>query len=230
MSVFVLKPGAPLSGITARDPGVSFRETHREPRRAVPVQPQPVEQPEPPPQTEQPVDPVDQSVDEMKSLSGVLADVCGVVVECEQRRAQSMKELQQLAVEIGFAAAERLVRQSLDRGDFSVERLVGEVLKQAVPEAVIAVRLNPIDLELLEEARTLHPPSVELETTRFQSDPDVTRGSCRVECDGFDLVSILEDEIDEIKLYVLQELENAQSERRQSERTDRGIQPYPDGR
>ncbi|MFP6765620.1 MAG: FliH/SctL family protein, partial [Planctomycetaceae bacterium] len=203
-------------------------ETYREVRPAAPVEPPPVEQSVPPVQAGQTIDPVDQSVEEMKSLSGVLADVCGVVVECEQRRAQSMKELQQLAVEIGFAAAERLVRSSLDRGNFCVERLVEEVLKQAVPETVIAVRLNPIDLKLLEEVQTLHPPPVD--GPRFVGDPDVTRGSCRVECEGFDLVSILEDEIDEIKLYVLQELENAQSERRQNERPDRGVRPYPDGR
>jgi len=230
MSVFVIKPGALLCGMTAQDPGVSIRETHREPRPAVAVQPPPAELPVPPSQTEQKMDPVDQTVEEMKCLSGVLADVCGVVVECEQRRAQSMKELQQLAVEIGFAAAERLVRNSLDRGHFSVERLVDEVLKQAVPETVIAVRLNPKDLKLLESAQALHPPPVDIETTRFLGDPDVTRGSCRVECEGFDLVSVLEDEIDEIKLYVLQEFENAQSERRKTERTDRGIRPGPDSR
>ncbi len=213
MSLRTIRPGAVILGIAVNAPGVSIRETQR-PVATVEASQQPVVRDD----------------QQLQALSGTLGDLIEVVGEFEQRRQQSLEELQQLSVEIAFVAAERIIRDSVDRGDFSIEKIIRETVERAAPASVLSVALNPADLQLLELARDAHPPPAEIASLNFVSDPGITPGSCRVACEGFDISSILEDEIEELKLHVMQGLENAQSERRQPEAADRGVRRYPDRR
>lgn len=217
MSVRHIRTGAVLRGLAVHAPGVSIRETHR------PVAPPPVSaEPAPP-------EPV-HDTRELQALSTTLTRVIEAVADFEQRRQQSFQEFQQLAVEVGFAAAERLLREALDRGSFSIEEVIRETVERATPAMVLSVALHPTDLQRLQDAREAHPPPAEIASLQLVGDPKVTQGSCRIACEGFDIASILEDEIEELKLHVMQGLENAQIERRQPETADRGVQRYPDRR
>ena len=159
-----------------------------------------------------------------------LGAIFEAIAEFEQRRQQSLQELQQLAVEIGFAAAERLLRAPLDRTNTEVSRLVEELTQRAAPASEFTVMLSPSDLKLLEEAQGSQPQTIPPESIRFVSEPTLSSGSCRLNADGVDVVSILEQELEELKLHVLQDLDDAQIERRKPEAENRGVRRYPDRR
>lgn len=219
MSIRSINPGAELYGIAVNTPGVSMRETQR---------PVSVQTHDSLAQSEAQLAAQDPRL--LDAVGGNLSDLIEMVSEFEQRRQQSMKELQQLAVEVGFVVAERLIRESIDRGSFSIEKVICETVERAAPATVLSVAMNPADLRLLEEARDAHPPPKEIESLKFHGDSGISQGSCQVACEGFDIASILEDEIEELKLHVMQGLENAQIERRKPEAADRGVQRYPDRR
>lgn len=218
MSVRRIQPGHSIRGIAVSAPGVSIRETQ--------VTPAPVPEPLPsasPPTASTP-DP-----EQFTALSESLGTICEAVAEFEQRRRQSLQELQQLAIEIGFAAAERLLRAPVDRSSIEVSSLVDELTQRATPVGEFTVVLSQSDLKILEEAQASQP-AITPESIRFVSDPTLSPGSCQLKADGIDVVSILEQELEELKLHVLQELEYAQTERRKPEAENRGVRRYPDRR
>lgn len=219
MSVRRIHQGQNVRGIAVSAPGVSIRETQLPP--AAVAEPLPSATPPPAPTLD---------TEQFMALSESLGAICEAVAEFEQRRQQSLQELQQLAIEIGFAAAERLLRAPVDRSSTEVSSLVDELTQRAAPAGEFTVVLSPSDLKLLEEAQASQPPAITTEAIRFVSDPTLSPGSCQLKSDGVDVVSILEQELEELKLHMLQELEYAQTERRKPEAENRGVRRYPDRR
>lgn len=167
--------------------------------------------------------------DDLESVLNVLDDLHNFISEHEARRRQSMNELQQLAIEIGFAVAEKLVRGKIERDEFPIEEMIREVVSRAEPNASLDLYLNPLDLELITEAQSLREDP-NAKSIQFRADPTLGRGSCRANCGTYDIVSQIELELAELRYHLLGNLDDAQTERRHADPADSELRQFPDRR
>ena len=153
------------------------------------------------------------------------------VSELEARQRQSLQELQHVAVELATAAASWLTMAAIDRNQFHVEELISQSVSQLQGKGQLTVHLNPDDLEQFNTLRNAHDePESTLNHVQFVADPTMARGNCRTESDSISLVSDLETRLANVRQAWLENLDDAQTERRAT--GDRAWEPgrVPDRR
>jgi len=151
-------------------------------------------------------------VDQLKQLFGGL----NVAIEDLQRQQrQSIQELQHVAIELAAAAASWLTQAAIDRDQFNLEQLITSSIEQLGGTSLITVRLNPQDhelwMQLQKENGITAETSVEVE---YVSDASLARGSCTTESQDISLVTDLETRLASVRQAWLENLDDAQTERR----------------
>ncbi|MEZ6064733.1 MAG: FliH/SctL family protein [Planctomycetaceae bacterium] len=171
--------------------------------------------------------PASVTVDHFGPLVQSLLDA---IDEHEQRRQQSLSELQVVAVELAVAAAERVIGELAEASATSLGLLVEQGLQHLDPLEPLIVSLHPLDLEQLQAELTAHHPSwrgsIELRPAR-----DVRRGGCRIERDdGTGIRADLTSRIAEIRTLWLENLDDTQAERRHDAAANSSLRRFPDRR
>jgi len=102
-------------------------------------------------------------------------------------------EIARLAVEI----ARQILMRNVAQGDYDIQAIVEEALKQAPTHKSIVIRLNPEDLPRCQQYQQENPdsPFAELE---FAADWSVGRGKCLLESPKGIVKSFLEEHLERI--------------------------------
>jgi hypothetical protein len=164
-------------------------------------------------------------------LRPLLTALSHSIQEVEQRRQQSLGELQHLAVELSVAIASQLVFQAVDRGEFGVEELVRQAIHRFNLSDPITIALHPDDLALLQSRIASLEPRWPDGQVILQGDHAVARGGCRAEsADGKMLISDITARLSEIRRHWMEELDDAQIERRRTSGEGPALRRFPDRR
>ena len=178
--------------------------------------------PPPPPALPPPPDPA-----EMRRLFASLEDL---VQEHEQRRQESLGELQQLAVELAVAVASQVVSRAIDADQFGVKELVQSLVGRLGLAEPIKVTLHPQDLALLEAHLKQEPATWDPKLMSFRGDPLIPRGSCRGTSARGDVLAESALHLAELRRHLLEGLDDAEIERRHSSPADQRLRRFPDRR
>ena len=95
---------------------------------------------------------------------------------CDKIFAEHREEIAKLSVEI----ARKILVQKVQDGDYKIESIVKESLKEAPSHQDIVVHLNPEDIEQCQKAQQEEPNSI-LSGIKFISDTNVGRAECVLE-------------------------------------------------
>jgi len=164
-------------------------------------------------------------------LRPLLESLISTMTEMEERRRQSLSELQHIAVELAVAVASQLVSHAIDREQFAVEELVTAMVQKTGLTQPVTVALHPADLKLLEKRLTTMPQSWNRERVTLLPDHGVARGGCRAELpDGQMLISEVTSRLSEIRRHWMEELDDAQIERRSVAGEGPPLRRFPDRR
>jgi|GEM_PF-1936850 len=164
-------------------------------------------------------------------LRPLLAALGHSIQEMEQRRQQSLGELQHLAVELSVAIASQLVFQAIDRGEFGVEELVSQALHRFSLSDPVTIAMHPDDLALLQNRMSSPEARWPESQVILQGDHAVARGGCRAEsADGKMLISDITARLSEIRRHWMEELDDAQIERRRTSGESPALRRFPDRR
>lgn len=164
-------------------------------------------------------------------LRPLLESLGAALEEIERRRQQSLGEMQQVALELAVAVTSHLVFEAISRENYAVEQLVGKALEQVGLDSVPIVALHPADLDLLHKRLAGKPAPWPEGAITLRADPGVARGGCRVEApDGRMLVSDIASRLSEIRRHWMEELDDAQIERRRSQAEGQSLRRFPDRR
>jgi flagellar biosynthesis/type III secretory pathway protein FliH len=111
----------------------------------------------------------------------------------EQTLVSNRVEIAKLAVEI----ARKILMCKVGKGDYEIQAIVEEALKQAPTRQHIVIRLNPDDLPRCQQLQRENPqsPFAELE---FTADWSIGRSECLVETPKGIVQSFLEEHLDHI--------------------------------
>lgn len=168
---------------------------------------------------------------ESRQLQLLLTGLATAVRELQTTRRQSLRELQQVAVELATAAASWLTQAVIDRDQLRPDQLIEQAIDQLGGGEPLTLRLNPQDLDLFRQLQESDEVTVPLpEDVQLVGDAGLARGSCTAEAPNISLVSDLETRLASVRQAWLENLDDAQTERRATDRD--GWQPgrVPDRR
>jgi len=164
-------------------------------------------------------------------LRPLLEAIASQLDSLDQRRQQSLLEMQQVALELAVAVASQLAFQTITSDQHGVEELVRQAVLAMGLESRPTVSLHPRDLELLQKRLAQHPGTWDMDHVQLQSDPGIARGGCRVEgSSGKMLVSDIGLRLTEIRRHWMEELDDSQIERRRSAGESGTLRRFPDRR
>lgn len=156
---------------------------------------------------------------EAQQLQQLLGGLHQAVSELQTSRRQSLRELQEVAVELASAAAAWLTMAAIDRNQFNLDQLIAQSIDQLGGSAPLTVRLNPQDLEMFTQLQQSDTSTLQFpDDVQFVSDPGLARGSCTAESQHISLVSDLETRLASVRQAWLENLDDAQTERRAAHR------------
>ncbi|MCA9212371.1 MAG: hypothetical protein KDB27_04840 [Planctomycetales bacterium] len=160
----------------------------------------------------------------------LIENLIETIRDLEQRRQQSITELQMAAIEIGVLVASKVTYDKINADDYPIEELVNTALGKLDPKQPVTIRLNPQDYALLEQRFDGQDLNGVIHTVDFEEDVTLPRGSCHADTVDYGLVSTVDQRIDELRELLLQGLGDAQLERRSHGAGARPVRRFPDRR
>jgi len=110
---------------------------------------------------------------------------------CDKMYAGHREEIARLSVEI----ARKILMQKVENGDYEIESIIKESLKNAPSSQDVIVHLNPEDLEKCQKAQQDGPGGV---LTGIKLIPDIGRAECLLESPKGIIKSLIDDNLERI--------------------------------
>jgi len=158
------------------------------------------------------------------------------LMECSQQldeatgiRVQNLRELQDLAVEIGIAVASRVVHEAIEAGQFNVRGLVQQAIESCGVHTAGRVWLHPADVAVLNQ-RLTDEPATGWVGIEILDDPSLARGGCRVESPDQAVRYEVSAHLAEMRRHLLEGLDDAEIERRKTPGHGQRLRRHPDRR
>jgi len=112
---------------------------------------------------------------------------------CDKMYAGHREEIARLSVEI----ARKILMQKVENGDYEIESIIKESLKNAPSSQDVIVHLNPEDLEKCQKAQQDGPGGV-LTGIKLIPDPNIGRAECLLESPKGIIKSLIDDNLERI--------------------------------
>ncbi len=125
-----------------------------------------------------------------QTLNGVIAKLNQF---CDKVYVEHREEIARLSVEI----ARKILMQKVDDGDYEMESIIKEALKNAQGHQDVVVHLNPEDLAKCQKAQQ-DEPSGALAGIKFVSDPNIGRAECVLESPKGIIKSLIGENLERI--------------------------------
>lgn len=166
-----------------------------------------------------------------QQLGRLLQAVQFEVDEVENRRQQSLRELQQIAVELAVMVASHVVDREIDGQTHNVRALVEKAVEKLQLNDPAIVRLNPADLDLLQNQLQQQPSPWNSELIQLRADTSIERGAVRLDADsGRILLSDVATRITEVRRLWMENLDDTYVERREVSENAQQMRRFPDRR
>ena len=139
--------------------------------------------------------------EDLKTQGYMYEEVCqtlqGLVAKLnqfyDQIFAEQKGEIAKLSVEI----ARKVLMQKIQDGDYEIESIVKETLKNAPTHQDLTVHLNPEDLAVCQKAQA-DKDSGNLADIKFVADPNIGRAECVLESPKGIIKSLIEEHLEQI--------------------------------
>ncbi len=151
--------------------------------------------------------------------------------EMEARRAQSLEELQQIAIELAVMAAEHMTHRKIQAGDFGLDALVQTAVQQLGMNEAASLQLHPDDLDLLKQQMADLDTTFQPRQIQTAANAGLDRGTVRLVGEsGRIVMSTVTSRLSEIKHVWMENLDDAQTERRDIPTDAQQVRRYPNRR
>lgn len=112
---------------------------------------------------------------------------------CDTIFTEHKEEIAKLAVEI----ARKILMQKVQDGDYEIESIIKEALKNAPTRQDVVVHLNPEDYALCQKVKQ-DQPNGELAGIKFISDSNIGRAECLLETPKGIIKSLIDEHLEQI--------------------------------
>lgn len=153
------------------------------------------------------------------------------LVELEQRRSQSLNELQEVAVLLAVEVASQILKRAISQDEFPVVEMVQQSIDRLEAARALVVRLHPLDLRHLQTVLSRTDAGWQLPGhVRLVADTSLSRGDCLADGGDFGLLSTFEQQLADLRQGLQESIQDAQTERRADAAADQGMRRFPNRR
>lgn len=140
-------------------------------------------------------------IQDLEAQKAVFSQACqtlnGVITRlnqfCDKLYVEHGEEIAKLSVEI----ARKILMQKVEDGDYEIESIIKEALKNAPSSQDVIVHLNPEDLEKCQKAQQDGPGGA-LTGIKLIPDPNIGRAECLLENPKGIIKSLIDDSLERI--------------------------------
>jgi len=140
-------------------------------------------------------------IQDLEAQKAVFSQACqtlnGVITRlnqfCDKLYVEHGEEIAKLSVEI----ARKILMQKVEDGDYEIESIIKEALKNAPSSQDVIVHLNPEDFEKCQKAQQDEPGGA-LTGIKLIPDPNIGRAECLLESPKGIIKSLIEDNLERI--------------------------------
>ncbi len=141
------------------------------------------------------------SADNLEAQKAALLHTCQIINNVadklnkfnEKVITEHKEEIAKLSVEI----ARKILVQKVEKGDYEIESIVKEALKNVPTRQDVEVRLNPEDLEQCQKTLNDELKSM-LSGIKLISDPDIKRAECSIKTPKGTIQSFIDEHLEQI--------------------------------
>jgi flagellar biosynthesis/type III secretory pathway protein FliH len=164
-------------------------------------------------------------------VTALLNEIAASIEQLEERRRELAAELKFIAVEIGVAAAEKVIGQQVEAGQLPLAAMVDALIEPLGVTGPVTVTLNPADLELVRSQRAAVPEG-ETGQPEWQltAHPQMPRGRCQVTAAERGFFYDTRLQLAEIRQLLWENLNEAENERRVPRGGDSQLRRFPERR
>ncbi len=167
---------------------------------------------------------------ESRNIQALLTELVAAVEELEVRRAHSLNELQQLAIDLAITVASAVSETAISREEHGVEALVEQAVKRMGIGEPLVIGVHPKDTQLLKARLSTDGVTWPSEAVTLVADESLEPGSVRITRDGTGLLSRVQSRLSDIRRHLIEGLDDAQIERRNAPGTDSLLRRFPNRR
>lgn len=129
----------------------------------------------------------------------VIENIERLLVEMSSVKEEILRQYERELLEIVFAIAQKVIHRQVQSDDKVIEGSVLEAMKLAAERSKITLRVNPEDLEYVEELQPeLFSTVKELKALMITGDDSITRGGCFLETPYGDIDARVETQLERI--------------------------------
>lgn len=171
-----------------------------------------------------------QAEQEAQRIQNLLNELIASVQELEERRAQSISELQQLAIDLAITVASAVAETAIQQQEHGIDILVQQAIQRMGVGDPVVVGLHSSDVALLKKKTAGADQPWPEQTVSIVADDSLEPGSVRVTRDGTGLLSRVQSRLSDIRRHLIEGLDDAQIERRNAAGTDSLLRRFPNRR
>jgi flagellar biosynthesis/type III secretory pathway protein FliH len=134
-----------------------------------------------------------------------------VLAEQSTQHRQQVEQWQSAVVEMALAITAKLLHREVLQGEFPIENMIREMSQQLYDDPVVRVRLNPKDLELLEQRLDGQPLMSKGADPQLVADPSLGRAECRLDGQSTMMMADLSAQVRQIREDLMRSLHDARS-------------------
>lgn len=116
-----------------------------------------------------------------KAIEATLKAVQNAVDELQKQHTARLADWQKAAVELALTLAAKVLHERVTADEFPIDAMIRDMAGEMHEDEIISIRLNPRDLQLLEQRLDGEPLFPGLADPKLIADPTLGRAECRVE-------------------------------------------------
>ena len=132
-----------------------------------------------------------------------IGEISNAIRQIDEQRSRDIGDLRSLSIQVGIAAAERILGRELDAGRHELEEIVHAAIEEHKPLSPLRVVIHPQDVEATRQR---------IPTADVVGDESVEKGDCQIEYDEFLLQRSWRDRLEQIKASLLKGDQHVRSE------------------
>ncbi|UCF94134.1 MAG: flagellar assembly protein FliH [Desulfobacterales bacterium] len=148
-----------------------------------------------------------------QQIATVLASLNETLCQLGNVRQEITHQIEKEVVELALAIAQKILSQKIAINPEVVLGVVREALQRVEDSGPVKIKMNPRDLEALQESRIqLSDFLPDAPNARFESEASITRGGCLIETDLGDIDARIEKQLQAVQEALRTELDKAVGE------------------
>ena len=145
-------------------------------------------------------------------LEPVLASFHKSLLELAKQKEKLLISAERQVIDLAMAVAERIIGHEIGTNHEAIISIVKEALKKIVDHESIKIRINPSDLQVVENARPQFSEFVDnLDKIIFEGDKTILNGGCVIETTLGEIDGRIEKQLEAIDEIFKSELEGSES-------------------